>query len=257
MVLNLILSALFVLVGLVGLIGVILSVRSFRTVFSAGISRLDGLESGRVGVVGEVEARQGLIDAPLSGKKCVGYVLDREVKHRSGGTGLGLLFPQWHPKSIHFQLPPMHLTNESGDVRLEFETDVSDWRRPDPNGLYSDFRPGVDDRIRFQEASSPPEAVQDILGDVPDVSSAGAVWGSGSNPHRYTEWRLEPGDEVYVLGRASSDATEPVVQVRIDDDVLLNYDSTSRFRLLGLYSLRLLAALSLAVFGFGIPFFLL
>ncbi|RKD88946.1 hypothetical protein ATJ93_3766 [Halopiger aswanensis] len=257
MVLKLILSAIFILVGLVGLTGVALSLRSVQTMVSTGVNPLDALGSGRVAAVGEIEAAESTVRAPLSGEVCAGYILTREVKHRTGGTGLGLLVPRWHRKDGHYDLPPLYLADDTGCVRLEFDTDVASWRRSVPDELYSDLRLGIDDRVAFDETSPPPEAVHDVLGDVPDVSSAGAVFGIGSNPHRYTEWRLEPGDRLYVLGRSEDSASEATIRLRIDDDMLVDVDATSRVRWLGLVGIRFLAASAFAGFGFGTALVLL
>lgn len=256
MILKLILSAICILVGLIGLTGVALSLRSVQTMVSTGIEPLDDLGSGRVAAVGETEAAESTVRAPLSGKECAGYILTREVKHRTGGTGLGLLVPRWHRKDIHYDLPPLYLADETGRIRLEFDTDVASWRRPIPDELYSDLQLGINERVTFDETSPPPEAVHDVLGDVPDVSSSGLVFGIGSNPHRYTEWRLEPGNRLYVLNRTEDSSPETTIRLRIDDDMVIDLDATSRVRWLGLVGVRFLAAAALAGFGFGIVFVL-
>ncbi|WP_440006370.1 hypothetical protein [Halomicrococcus sp. SG-WS-1] len=252
MILDVFLPAIFGLVGLVGVVGLLSFLSSLQTVLSTGVSPPDALGTGRVAVIGEVEATDSPVRAPLSGEECVGYVLDREVKHRTGGTGVGLLVPRWHRKDVHYELPPTYLADVEGDrVRVQFDADVESWRTPVPDELFSNVQLGVDDRTRYDEDASPPEAVHGILGDVPDVSSAGSVFGVGSHPHRYTEWRLEPGDRLYLLGHAHDDASEPTIRARIDEDVLVDLGANSRLRLLGLLTARFLATGALAAFGLG------
>lgn len=257
MVFALILTAVFVLVGLVGVVGLLISSRLLQTVLSTSVSRPSELGSGRVAVVGDVEATAAPIHAPLSGKECIGYVLDREVKHRTGGTGVGLLVPRWHRKNVHYELPTMYLADENGDrVRVDFDTDVESWRAPAPDELFGNLQLGAHDRTRYDETDSPAEAIRNLLGDVPNVSSGGAVFGLGSHPHRYTEWRLEPGDRLYLLGCTDDDAPEPAIRVRIDDDVLVDLGANSRLRLVGLLAVRFLGSGALAAFGFGVAFVL-
>ena len=247
----------FVLIGLVGVVGLLLSSHLLQTVLSTGVSRPSELGPGRVAVIGDVEATDAPIRAPLSGKECIGYVLDREVKHRTGGPGVGLLVPRWHRKNVHYELPTTYLADGNGDrVRIDFDTDVESWRAPAPDELFSNLQLGADDRTRYDESDSPPEAVRSLLGDAPDVSSGGAAFGLGSHPHRCTEWRLEPGNRLYLLGYTDDDAPEPAIRVRIDDDVLVDLGTNNRLRLVGLLAVRFLGAGALAAFGFGVAFVL-
>lgn len=256
MVLGHLLAGIFALVGLLGILGVLQPVRLLQTLISTGVSESDAVGSDRVGIIGTVESNDSLVRAPLSGRECVGYVVDREVKHRTGGTGFGLLFPRWHRKDVRYEFPSLYLAGGQGPVRVEFDGDGDSWQTQVPDGLFSNVQLGADERVRCKGDEPTPEAVRPVIGSVPNVSSAGSVFGIGSHPHRYTEWRFEPGDRLYVLGHGVDDESEPTVRTRIDDDVLIDLESNGRLRLLGLLAVRLLTAGALASFGFGAVFVL-
>ncbi|UPV76334.1 hypothetical protein M0R89_19420 (plasmid) [Halorussus limi] len=246
-----ILPAIFVLVGLLGIVGLLQPLRLVQTVVSTGVSAPNELGHGREAVIGTLEADDSTVRAPVSGTECVGYVLAREVKHRTSATGIGLLLPRWYRKDVHYELPPMSLADgDCGRVRVEFDTDVESWREPVPNGLFSNLQFGSEERRRYDESESPSDAVRSVLGEPSEVSSPWFVFGIGSHPHRYTEWRLEEGDRLYLLGH-TDDATRPTVRERIDEITLLDLNANSRLRLVGLLVVRFVAAGALAAFGFG------
>lgn len=113
-----------------------------------------------------------------------------------------------------------------------------------PGDAFSNLRLEADERRRYDPGESPPAAVADALGE-PTGDDA-------DRPHRYTEWRIDPGDELYVLGRATrappGERVATVVEHR--DEFVLSDGSQAGV------ALRLLARAGiggvLAVVGFGV-----
>lgn len=156
------------------------------------------VRKGLVEVAGEVDSAEDMFDAPLYGTPCVGYAA-REQRPLVGNY-------VWRETRTASALAPFYLVDEDqGRVLVKpapfgDEPGPTKWPGDTPEGFFSDIELRRDDRRRFSAGERPPQAIVDLFGDV-------------DKPRRYAEWRIEPGDEVYVIGSATADG-EPTVENR-------------------------------------------
>jgi len=155
------------------------------------------VRKGLVEVAGEVDSAGDTFDAPLYGTPCVGYAA-REQRPLVGNY-------VWRETRTASALAPFYLVDEEGRGRVLVkpapfgdESGPTKWPGDTPEGFFSEIELRRDDRRRFSAGERPPQAVVDLFGDV-------------DAPRRYAEWRIEPGDEVYVIGSATADGEPAVV----------------------------------------------
>lgn len=155
------------------------------------------VRAGLAEVAGEVGPAEDLFDAPLYGTPCVGYAV-REQRPLVGDY-------VWRETRTASAFAPFYLTDDGGRALVRpapFDDGAgpTKWCGGDPKGFFSDLELRRDDRRRFAAGERPPPAIVDLFGDA-------------EGPRRYAEWRVEPGDEVYVIGSATADG-EPAVENR-------------------------------------------
>lgn len=183
----------FLLVGLWFLNG--LRAVTFTSVESPGRVQPGGIAE----VVARVQHAGEPLVAPLSGERCVGYVLREERR----GTGLRSLFGRrWQETATGSEFAPFYLADGSGRILVRPTPDAGDragtWPGDSPTDLLTDLELSLDDRETFEAGDRLPDGLGGTRADA---------------ARRYTEWRIAPGDVLYVLGRASAaaDEGEPLV----------------------------------------------
>ncbi len=236
-------------VGLFGAIGALLPFRFLYRVLSTGVTDPDTVCSGAVATTGNVEVASETVRAPLSKAECVGYVVQREVKHRNANNLFNLLSADWRSKDTYFELCPLYLADGDGQARVKFTAPGSSSTAPNSAG--SNLQIGSVSEVEYDGHEPAPPAVRETLGPVSDVERSVSDVSVDSGPHRYTEWRIEPGDRYYALGYGDDSGREPVVRISVDDDTLVDLNANSVPRLFGYLALRFLTAALIAAVGFG------
>lgn len=192
-------AALATLIGVGGTLAAASALNDLRGVAFTRTTAPGEVHKGLVEVAGEVDSAEDLFDAPLYGTPCVGYAA-REQRPLVGNY-------VWRETRTASALAPFYLVDEEGGGRVlvkpaPFGDESGPMTSPGdrPEGFFSDIELRRDDRRRFVADERPPQAIVDLFGDV-------------DKPRRYAEWRIEPGDEVYVIGSATTDG-ESVVENR-------------------------------------------
>lgn len=191
-----------VLAGVIGgtfLVVGLWHLNALRAVTLTSVSSPGRIQPGVAEVVARVQPTGETLQAPLSGARCVGYVLRAERR----GRGLCSLFGRrWAELATESQLRPFYLADGSGRVLVRPTPDAGDgpgsWPGDAPDEFVTDLELTVDDRATFEAGDTLPEG----LGNE-----------RANGTRRYTEWRIEPQDVLYVLGRAreGADADGPLV----------------------------------------------
>lgn len=242
-------AAALVVVGLFGVLALLRSLLFIVRLLATGLSDVRDVGPEPVATVGEVEAADETVRAPLTKAECVGYVVQREVKHRRANNLFNWIISDWRTKDTYLELAPMYLADDGGRVRVEFT--ARGGSSTTPNSAGSNLQIGAVSEAEYDGHESAPAAVRETLGPVSDVERSVADAGVDAGPHRYTEWRIEPGDRYYALGHGDDSGREPVVRTSIDRDALVDLDANSVPRLLGYLALRLLTGVAIAAVGFG------
>lgn len=177
----------FALLGLANL-------NALRAVAFTGVTAPGRVRPGVVEVVARVQSAEEPVTAPLSGEECVGYLLAEAVRGPNYRSLYGL---QWLEAGTTADLRPFDLADGSGRVRVDPTLD-GDWPDGLPSDLFADLELSVDDRETF-DADSLPNELAGLTGDDPF---------DAVDERRFTEWRIETDDELYVLGRARETGEE-------------------------------------------------
>lgn len=209
------------------------------------VGALMGGLPARVCLVGTVEASDaGTVQAPFTGRDCV--ALDFEVQEFESEYNAATKTTTSSWDRIHGGATdrPFVLADGSGRVRVN------------PAGAYLSL--GVDDRIEVDGGDRPPERIRRYIEVSDAVDSEETRFDLGpfsintGEDRRYVERRLEPGDEVLVVGRpvqARGDVGMVNAEVRATEAGLLLVGDAGRRRILG----RLLVG-SLVSLLFGLVF---
>ncbi len=187
----------------------------YRTATSLGdtaTSSIATMAAGEVRVAGTIEPAEVVLVSPLQSRTCVYYrstiqrADDREL-FGVGGSGLD------EERAVGFRL-----RDATGSVRV-FPRGAR-WDAPrrfdDKDGTFGDRPPGLLARTGSAVAQGEPDVetqIADLLriDPAPNALVHPLLRDSGSGERRYQEWRLEPGDEVTIVGRALpfSDLADP------------------------------------------------
>lgn len=191
-----------VLAGVIGgtfLIVGLWYLNGLRAVTLTSVRSPGRVEQGIAEIVARVQPSGEVLQAPLSGARCVGYVLQAERR----GRGFRSLFGRrWEEAATESQLLPFYLGDGSGRVLVRPTPDAGDgpgtWPGDAPDEFVTDLELTVDDRVTFETGDTLPEGLGNERAD---------------GTKRYTEWRIEPQDVLYILGRAreGTDADAPLV----------------------------------------------
>jgi hypothetical protein len=189
-------------------------------------SKVEGIAMGPVEVVGSVESAGELLQAPLSGRPCFYWKIYVEryrsgkhaqwmkVMERSAGTpfalrdktGAVLVDPKgaeidiavstallWNPKDDFVKA----LTSFSMPNAPISESYLQDYSGNPKNFDYKKL--GIQDITKFERPKEKKPGEKSSLVTL-EVSSFGYSYVGGSM--RYTEWRIEPDMQLYILGTA-------------------------------------------------------
>jgi hypothetical protein len=138
---------------------------------------------GAVEVVGTTTPDPGTTTAPLTDAECLGYVLAvEEYQYRPGGR---------HSSGRH------RWVSVGGDAETHpfFVEDDSGLAWVDDSGLQ--FFLDAEREIELDERAQPPDAVRDFLADTDHEMVC-------DDKRRYTEYRLDGGDEVHVAAEVTT-----------------------------------------------------
>jgi len=207
-------------------------------------SKVEGIAMGPVEVVGSAEKAADLLQAPLSGKPCFYWKIYVE-RYRSGKhshwmkllergagtrfalrdkTGAVLVDPKdaeidiavstallWNPKHINL------LSFSPPDPPIS-ESYLQDYNGKNPKNF--DYKKlGIQDITKFERSEEKTPGKKAPLVSV-EVSSLGYSYQGGSV--RYTEWRIEPGMQLYILGTAGDNPyKEEATAVHGMEDVMI------------------------------------
>ncbi|MFW6265365.1 MAG: hypothetical protein ACOC2A_01165 [Halanaeroarchaeum sp.] len=185
-------SILGVVFAILGLTAVALSVgnaRNLRRVISARSPAT--AEPGSVVVAeGKLEREGEAVTAPLSGDRCVGYVLARQLYYSRHAR----FTRSWNTSGVWDAIPSFGVRGRQ-HVRVrrtrESRDSTSSRVRAAPGERFSDLHlERTELSARYEPDESPPSGVSAVIDDSYDAD----------NPHRYAEWRLDTDDSVTVVG---------------------------------------------------------
>lgn len=210
--------------------------------------RVGDLMSGypdRTCLVGTVEASDaGTVQAPFTGRDCVALDYAVQEYETSYNAATRTTTSSWDPIHGGVTDRPFVLADGTGRVRV------------DPAGAYLSL--DVDDRIEVDGGDPPPDRIRRFIevSDAVDSEETRLDIGPFSldtgEDRRYVERRLEPGDEVLVLGRpvrARGDVGTVNAEIRFAEGASFVVADAGRRAVAG----RLLAG-SLVALLFGLVF---
>lgn len=149
---------------------------------------------------GRVERLGEPFQAPLTGDRCVGYVLAQQLRYRWGH----LPVRRWQTHRVWNAVPAFALVGRRS-VRVSPGRESGEpfraCDRTPPGATFSDLhleRTALSPRC---ESDQPPP---------PPVSAAVDASLEADHPHRYAEWRLDDGDAVTVVGELA-DVDPPTI----------------------------------------------
>lgn len=174
-----------------------------RAVTLTSVSSPGRVQQGVAEIVARVQPFGETLQAPLSGARCVGYVLRSEQR----GRGFRSLFGRrWEETAAESQLLPFYLADGSGRVLVRPTPDAGDgpgsWPGGAPDEFVTDLELTVDDQATFEAGDTLPEGLGNERVDA---------------ARRYTEWRIEPQDVLYILGRVREE-TDAEAQLSVAND---------------------------------------
>ncbi|MEF8913287.1 GIDE domain-containing protein [Natronomonas sp.] len=202
----------------VGLLGVVSAVSNFPRLLLVAVGRRRGATDGLTAVTGTVETTAGTLTAPLHDAPAVCYTYrildetaddeDESVDEQDDDDEIDE--GNWSLAAMGEDGVPFTVYADGGTERV----------RVDPTGAAYH----IDDRIEVMvEAGETPPDRAEALRREADIVPA-----PGDAGRRYQEATLEPGEEAFVLGRATADGG-----LRIDDGspfVVADADYPSRVR---------------------------
>lgn len=235
-----------------GAIGLLTPVRSFRRLLRSRRTALADVGEGLVAVHGTATQRTETVEAPLTGEPCLGYVVDQELRYRSG-KHVAALRKTWRRERALARVVPFGLADGTATLRVEPDNVERDWRTPIPGDWSSDVRLRRTSRQSFPPTEDAPDHIRELFGAA--EPSAFAVIGGSSVPHRYTEWRLDPGVDLFVTGTVTTEDGQPVLRHPVGDEFLVDRSEASLRSFYGLLVIRWFIAVGLLVIGGGILWF--
>lgn len=195
-----------VVAGAFGLVFALLglaNLNALRAVAFTSVTAPGRVRPGVVEVVARVQPTEELVTAPLSGEECVGYVLAEEVRGDSYRTLFGL---RWLDAGTATHLPSFDLADGSGRVHVDPTIDGA-WPDGLPSDLFADLELSADERATF-DADALPEELAELAGTDDPFEAV--------EERRFTEWRIEPDDQLYVLGHARETGEEEPLTIAND-----------------------------------------
>jgi hypothetical protein len=218
----------FALLGLANL-------NALRAVTFTSVTAPGRVRPGLAEVVARVQPAGEPVTAPLSGTECVGYVLGESVRGRDYRSLFGL---RWREARLVEDLHPFDLADGSGHIHVDPTLEGS-WPDGSPSELFSDLELSVDARETFDAEAPLPDALAAVVA-TEDLHG-------GVTERRFTEWRIEEDDQLYVLGRArETGEEEPLAIVNDAGPFVLSETPQWRTALR-----RLLRALAFLLVGAG------
>jgi hypothetical protein len=230
------LALLGLVAGLALLVRGLVAYRSLQRVAGIGTSRITSLAVGEVRLAGVVEADVMTLVSPLQNVPCV-YFHSR-IREGSGDDTRTILDEE---RAIGFRLRDaggsirVFPRGARWDAPLRFDA-ASDWDGDDPPGLNlnsgASLRPATEDREAQIAALLTVRAPVDLAGGVPGGArslfstqvAAGGLAIAGPRHRDYEERRLEPGDEITIVGSALpfGDLDAPATADRFDPTLALD-----------------------------------
>lgn len=159
---------------------------ALRDVAFTGVDAPGRVRPGLAEVVARVQPASGTVEAPLTGEPCVGYLLREETKAGDFRSLFGL---RWRTTARDAELRSFFLADGSGRVLVHPAPDGEAWRGDRPDDWFTDLDIKADAHEEFDADAELPAPLAAHASDVP-------------GPRRYTEWRLDPDEPLYVIGRA-------------------------------------------------------
>lgn len=143
-------------------------------------SKVRSLAMGTVELQGAAKAKErDLLESPITKTDSVLYRYEVEEYRESGDDS------RWVTVDSGRQVRPFHLDDGTGDVLV------------DPEG--ADLRLPRDARIEADEIGELPEPTREFVRENDEVDPQDGWF---TDERRYTEWRVEPDQTVYVFGEA-------------------------------------------------------
>lgn len=154
--------------------------RRRRLVADTPTSKVRSLAMGTIELQGDAKAKErDLLESPITNTSCVLYRYEVEEYRESGDDS------RWVTVDSGREVRPFHLDDGTGDVLV------------DPEG--ADLRLPRDARIRAEGFDELPEPAQEFVRENDEVDVQDGWF---TDDRRYTEWRIEPDQTVYVFGEA-------------------------------------------------------
>jgi hypothetical protein len=231
---------------IIGVIGMVLPLRTLRGLV-VDANRPAEVTTGVVGVHGTAQTATETVRAPVSEADCLGYIVEQQLCY--GSTRNLLSFRRrWRREEADSALVSFDICGDAGRLRIDTTPIDRSWRVPNPDGWWSDVRLVRSAQATYAASEEVPSAVADRFETpIPDDYAARS---DSRVSHRYVEWRLDPGREVYLSGqRESHDAP---LRHTFGDELMLDSATTTRRELAATLSVRWLGAAFLC--GLGILF---
>lgn len=184
--------------------------RHYTLIRNTPTSTVRAAPMGRVEVKGEVHplSEEDLVTTPFREVRCVAFECEIEEYHEDDDGG-------GHWETIHERRVPPPFYLEDGTGALVVEAEDATW------AFERDYR-------ETYRLSSPPTHITNYVEDHVDESVLDIDL-LGEEDQRFTEWALEAGDEIYVLGGARPAADASVMLPDEVETVVRRDDATDTF----------------------------
>ena len=211
-----IMAAVFSLVGLIAIFLGFIKLRKFRLIKDTPRSKIRSLAMGIVEIHGSVGAfNEALITAPFSKSECVYYKYSiKEYRRKSSGKKGGSTYT-WETVSSGNRGVPFLAIDETGQVCVNPDGAESEIRacsvyHQDRRGFTGDFRMMWDFFKSLQKWDGNPAMLkEEFIEGLQLVSEKSALGRARVGDRRFYEYRITPGDTLFVLGTAANDSTYP------------------------------------------------
>ena len=227
----------------IGVIGLLLPARTLRRVTVSVVTPANA-GTGLISVQGTATSDDTTVTAPLSGCKCLGYIVTQQLLYRSGWHIDGLR-RRYRTEDATSHVTSFTVHGDATVLPVNVTNIARSWRTPNPDGRWSDVKLPRSTTVTCSPDDPVPDSVAEYFDDA--VPGDPARLGSGPVSHRYIEWRLDSDADISMTGRR--DALGDPLRHTIADELLIDTAVSSRGRIAVAAGVRWLLALLLTMTG--------
>lgn len=182
--------------ALFGLLFVADGVHAFWTgrLLKRDLETANSVESGFVKLSGSAEARDEILTAPFSDRECLAYQASIQNVDNTNNASMS---PNWSASHTVEDAPPFEIRDETGTVTVDLAE--ADWGLP--NNL-----------THIVDSGDSPEGPYRAFVEDHDVYFCDDEGVAEAHKIRFVETRIEPGEELAVLGPADTDGVDRRIQ---------------------------------------------